>query len=720
MRNIGVFFITLNEISLVQSNTYIDTYTEEMKLKLTRDTTRDILRIGLFILVIAIIIQLFPHEKKFKYHYDIGKPWAYELLTSTFDFPIYKTEEQLKTDKEELLKNFSPYFSKDEIIQKRQVNKWYSDWKMTHPEEEPKYIEYINQKLNKIYTKGVLSVKDYEMLRSKQVNEIKVVLPSRATQNVLVDDIYTQKAAYEELLLDKPSGLSGNDFQNYNLNLYLTENLHYDSITSLNVQNDMLKELSLTSGMIQARERIIDRGEIVTPGVYAILNSMKIETEKKNSQFQNSYLVLLGEVIVVFGLILLLTLYLYLFRPQIFVGTNNLVFISLLMLIVIAMASVVIRFTGFSIYIVPFSILPIVIRVFYDSRTALFAHIITVLIVSFMAENPSMFIVLQVAAGMAAVSGLKDLTQRSQLTQTALYIFITYIFMYSALEFISEGDLKKIHFLPMLYFAISSLLLLFAYVLIYLFEKIFGLISSITLVELTNINSDLMMQFAEVAPGTFQHSLQVSNLATEAAKKINANSLLVRTGALYHDIGKMKNPQYFIENQMEGDNPLTKMDYVNAAQAIIQHVPDGVVIAKKHHLPEQIIAFITTHHGRGKVKYFYNSFVNNNPNVQPDEEKFLYPGPIPFSKETAVLMMADAVEARSRTLEVYTEDSICNMVDAMIDAQIADGQFKDAPISFRDVETVKKVLADKIKSIYHSRIVYPDIKNVAVNSKKQG
>lgn len=264
--------------------------------------------------------------------------------------------------------------------------------------------------------------------------------------------------------------------------------------------------------------------------------------------------------------------------------------------------------------------------------------------------------------------------------------------------------------MPLVYFAISSLLLLFAYVLIYMFEKIFGLVSSITLVELTNINSDLMMRFAEEAPGTFQHSLQVSNLATEAAKKITANSLLVRTGALYHDIGKMKNPEFFIENQVGGNNPLLSMSHEEAAQAIIQHVPDGVAIAKKHHLPEQIIGFITTHHGRTKTRFFYNSFVNENPGVTPDVEKFTYPGPLPYSKETAILMMADAVEARSRTLGEYTEKSITDMVENMIDAQIADGQFKDAPISFKDVETVKKVLADKIKNIYHSRISYPELK----------
>ena len=475
--------------------------------------------------------------------------------------------------------------------------------------------------------------------------------------------------------------------------------------------DNLLNDISLTSGMVQKGERIIDKGEIITPEIYTMLNSLQKESNKKaTSIFHDSYLVMIGEIIIIFMLILLLTLYLNLFRPQIYKSTNNLVFISLLILLIAGIASFVIRGSNLSVLIVPFAILPIIIRVFYDSRTALFVHVITVLIVSFMVPNPFLFIILQIAAGMAAVSGLKDLTQRSQLTQTAFYIFLTYSVIYVSFEFITEGALEKLHFLPILFFGISSFLLLFTYVLVYLFEKIFGLISALTLVELTNINSDLMLQFAELAPGTFQHSLQMSNLASEAAKKIGANSLLVRTGALYHDIGKMKHPEYFVENQADGENKLLKMDYLEAAQVVIQHVPDGVEIAKKHRLPEQIIGFITTHHGRSKVKYFYNSYVNDNPDVKPDLEKFMYPGPLPFSKETAILMMTDGVEARSRTLEEYTEESITKMVNQMIDSQIADGQFKNAPISFRDVETVKRVLADKIKSMYHNRIKYPDLK----------
>ena len=681
-----------------------------MKFKLTQDTIKNVTKLGLFIALVAIIVQLFPKDKQFKYQYEVGKPWSYELMTAAYDFPIYKTEKQLDADKKELMENYSPYFQVDENVATQQLNRWRSDWKLKN-NTDPKYFAFVEKKLKTIYENGIISSLMYDRMKSKGYKSIVVVKPSRLTENVSIDELHTPKTAYEEILMDKPYFISDGELSNYNLNLYLVENLRYDSITSEAVKKDMFKNLSLTSGMVQTGERIIDRGEIVTPGTYAILNSMKIESEKRKSVFEESYLVLIGEIIIIFMLILLLTFYLYLFRPYIFGTSKNLVFIALMILLIVGLSSLVLRFSSLSIYIVPFALLPIIIRVFFDSRTALFAHIITVLIISFMVDNPFLFIILQITAGMTAVTGLKDMTQRSQLTQTALYIFLSYTVMYLSSEFIAEGDIARIHFLPIINFALSSLLLLFAYVLIYILEKIFGLISAITLVELTNINSDLMMKFAEQAPGTFQHSLQVSNLATEAAKKINANSLLVRTGALYHDIGKMKNPQYFIENQEGGKNPLLEMSYEDAAKAVVSHIADGVAIAKKYRLPDQIVGFITTHQGRTKTKYFYNSYVNANPGVIPDENVFMYPGPIPFSKETAILMMADAVEARSRTLGEYTEKSISEMVENMIDSQIADGQLKDAPISFRDVETVKKVFTEKIKNIYHNRITYPELQN---------
>lgn len=675
-----------------------------MKIKITQKHLDNFIKVGLIICVIAIIIQLFPTENKFKYHFEIGKPWSYELITASFDFPIYKNEETILKETSELLKNYAPYYVIDTTMAQKQFNKLAADYQKNN-EKPIDNQTFLKNKLEQIYAKGVISAEDLSELNGEARTKIHYILPNRLTRQIPVNELYTPKTAYEEILRDAPEQV-----KDYNLNLYLVENLKYDTATSNVAKNDLLKDLSLTSGMIQTGERIIDRGEIVTPDSYAALNSLKIEYQKRRSSLQQSSLVIIGEIIIITALVALFFLYLNLFRPRIFESFGNLLFISLLILIITGLASITVRYTAWNYFMIPFALLPIIIRVFFDSRTALFAHIITVLIISFMVDNSFRFVVLQIAVGMAAVSSLKDMTQRSQLAQTALYIFLSYVGLYLAFEFISEGELKRIHWLPVLYFGVSSAFLLLAYILIYIFEKIFGLISAVTLVELTNVNSDLMMKFAETAPGTFQHTLQVSNLATEAAKKIGANSLLVRTGALYHDIGKMKNPHYFIENQMGGPNPLAEMNFEEASRKIIDHVHAGVEIARKNHLPEQIINFITTHHGLGKTKYFYNSFINANPGVAPNEEAYCYPGPLPNSKETAILMMADAVEARSRSLGVYTEETINDAVEKMIDSQIADGQFKDAPISFRDVETVKSVFKEKIKNIYHSRIVYPELK----------
>jgi len=675
-----------------------------MKIRPTPSQLQDLGRVGIFTILALLIVILFPKEEKFKYQFEIGKPWSYELITAAFDFPIYKSDQQISKEKDEILKDYTPFYKLDTSVVTKQLSKLTFDLQKKG-ESSYRLKNYLNTKFKKIYSLGIISVEEFNKLQVDKKDEISCILPNRVTHTISSQDLYTPKSAYEELIKEAPVSL-----KSYDINMYLTDNLKYDSLTSETSKNEILKNFSNTLGMVQSGERIIDRGEIVTPTNYLVLNSLKIESEKRKTTLQQSSIVVIGEIIMVIGLMTLFFLYILLFRPRIYENTSNLIFILLLILMIVSIASLTIRFTTLNYYIVPFALLPMIIRVFFDSRTALFAHIITVLIISFMVDNAFQFAILQITAGMAAVSSLKDMSQRSQLAQTALYIFLSYTLMFLAFEFISKGDVQRIDWHYIAFFGISSIFLLFAYVLIYLFEKIFGLLSSVTLVELTNINSDLMMEFSERAPGTFQHSLQVSNLATEAARKINANSLLVRTGALYHDIGKMKHPEFFIENQLGGKNPLTDVDFEEASKIVINHVTDGVEIAKKSHLPEQIINFIGTHHGLSKTKYFYNSYINANPDKKPDEAVFTYPGPIPNSKESAILMMADAVEARSRSLSEYSDESINEMVENMINGQIAEGEFKDAPISFRDVELVKAVFKEKLKNIYHNRIKYPELK----------
>jgi putative nucleotidyltransferase with HDIG domain len=672
-----------------------------MKIKTTQAQIQNLTKAALILCVIGLIVQFFPTQNKLKYQFEVGKPWSYELVTASFDFPIYKSEQEVNKEREEILKDFTPYYKLDTTVNNFQIKRLFSDL-LKKNGRLPRSQNYLKSKFRSIYSQGIISVGEYNNLAIDARQNISCILPNRVTHTQSVDNVYTPKTAYEEIILNAPE-----DLKSFNLNLYLVENLKYDSATSKMSKNELLKTLSLTSGMVQSGERIIDRGEIVTPSTYLVLRSLKIEYEKRKGSIQQSGIVVVGEITLIFGLICLFFIYIYLFRRRIFERFGDLLFMSLLIVMIVGLTAFTMHYTSFSYYMVPYALLPIIIRVFYDSRTALFAHIITMLIISFMVDNSFQFLVLQIVIGMTAVSSLKDMTQRSQLAQTASYIFLVYTAAYLAFEFVTEGDIMKVNLLPILYFAISSVFILFAYLLIYFFEKIFGLVSAITLVELTNMNSDLMMKFAEVAPGTFQHSLQVSNLATEAAKKINANSLLVRTGALYHDIGKMRHPDFFTENQMGGKNPLSDMDFEEASHIVINHVTDGIEIAKRSHLPEQIINFIGTHHGLSKTRFFYNSFINANPDVKPNDAAFTYPGPLPNNKETAILMMADAVEARSRSLPEYTEESINDLVEDMIDSQIADGQFKDAPITFRDVETVKSVFKWKIKNIYHTRIAYP-------------
>ncbi len=687
-----------------------------MKFKLTKDHIRNLTKLGLFLVVVIIILQLFPSQDSFNYKYEVGKPWTHEMITASFDFPIYKDEKQLEEERAEILKNYIPYYQLDTAAGKLRYEEFVRDYQVNNG-YQPILRSVLQQKFNQIYSTGIISLEEQERLLSKGIESIYCIYPSRLTRLVPLTNLYTPKTAYEEVMRSGTES-DRNILGSYNLNLYLIDNVKYDAATSEIAEKELLNSLSLTMGLVQTGERIVDRGEIVTPEVYAMLNSLKLNYDQQHTSRQST-IVLTGEFLIILGFIILLFAYFVLFRPRIYDDLGNIILILLLVVLITTLASMAVRFHNDVIhyYMVPYALLPIIIRVFFDSRTALFTHIVTSVIISFMVDEPFQFLVLQIAVGMLAVSSLKDLAQRSQLAQTALYIFLCYTAAYVASVFIAEGDINRVNWLPVVYFAVSSMFLLFAYILIYVFEKIFGLVSSVTLVELTNINSDLMLKFAETAPGTFQHSLQVSNIATEAAKKIGANSLLVRTGALYHDIGKMKAPGYYTENQLGGNNPLLEKDYEDAARIIIDHVPDGIQIAKKYHLPEQIVNFIGTHHGRSKARYFYNSFINENPGVKPNEAAFTYPGPLPSTKETAILMMADAVEARSRSLKEYTEKTIGDMVEDMIDMQIADGQFKDSPITFQDVETVKRVFKDKLINIYHTRIVYPKTKQ-EIDTKK--
>ena len=629
-----------------------------------KSSLRISLQVLSFALLAALSIYLAPkYSNPFKYHFEVGQPWAYGLVTAESNFAIYKTDAQLLEEQQQVMRDYTPC-----------------------------YLVDTNSQYNTLY---VIPLAEMERLRALGCSKVSV-LHNRVATQVPVADLYTPKTAYE--------------YTHKNI----VPNLQYDSITSENMRQNLLSSISLTEGMVQMGEKIIDTGEIVSEHTYQILESLRRTIEEQNISHRQSFTSTIGVGIYIVILISLFGLYLYTYRRKLLDSLRHILFFTILMSMLICAAFLVLRhFSASYIFLIPFAWVPIITRVFYDSRTAIFIHIITVFIVSIAAPAPYVFILLQVITGIVAVISLRDMTQRAQLAQTALFTFLMYSVVYTASTLLVTGSIANVEYNYYIYFAVNAVLVICAYGLIFLFERTFGLVSNITLVELTNVNSNLMLEFAEKAPGTFQHSLQVSNLATEAAKRIGAKVLLVRTGALYHDIGKMAHPEYFIENQI-GNNPLQSMPYAEAAKVIIEHVSDGERIARKHHLPEVIIHFIKSHHGTSVTRYFYNSAVNQakeQGKTAQDvrKEDYAYPGPKPHSKEAAILMMADAIEARSRTLNELTEQSISAMVDQMIDAQVADGQFAETKLSFKDLEDIRGIFKQKLIEINHHRITYPTI-----------
>jgi putative nucleotidyltransferase with HDIG domain len=476
-------------------------------------------------------------------------------------------------------------------------------------------------------------------------------------------------------------------------------------------REEAFPETVLSDGMVQAGERIIDRGEIVSGKTYGILRSLKQIYDREAGSVQRQSGLILGTTVIVAALMICFLLYLTYFRKKIFARMKDVVFLLSMLGLFVFLTEINVSYSLFNIYIIPYTVIPIVIRTFFDSRTALMTHLTTILICSLMIPLPFEFILMQFIVSMVAVFVLKDLTQRSELVKCAFYIFLSYVFIYCGFLFLQEGDLSAINWYMIIYFGINFLFVMFTYPFIYILEKIFGYISNVTLVELSDINTPALSTFSETCPGSFQHSLQVSMLGTAAAAKVGANPQLVRTGALYHDLGKMINPAYFTENRMGGNNPHDQLSLEESARIITNHVPEGEKKAAEFKLPPAIVKFIVTHHGKGKAKYFYNTFINQNPDKPVDEEVFSYKGSNPDTKETAILMMADSVEAASRSLKDYSEESIRQLVNRIIDAQIADGLLNDAPLTFRNITTIKAVFSDKLASMYHSRITYPEIKN---------
>lgn len=664
----------------------------------------------IFIATVSVIVYFLPNEGKFNYQFDINKPWKYGLLQASFDFPIYKNDIQVQKEQDSILADYQPYFQIDKEAEKNVLSKLREDYNKTlrHSLPGTDYVRYIERTLKALYEDGIIAGNDLKRMEEDSIIAIRLVDKNVATSR-FIDQLYTVKEAYEYLLNADTTHYKKKILQQCNLNDYITPNLVYDEEKSEAAQKDLLSNISWANGFVLNGQKIIDRGEIVDEQTYNILESLRKEWEKRSDLVQEKRLTLAGQILYVGIFLFCFMAYLELFRADYYERKGTLTLLFALIVFFPVLSSIMVEQNLSSIYVVPFAMIPIIVRVFLDSRTAFMAHVTIILLCSITLRFPHEFILLQVVAGMVAIYSLRELSQRSQLLRTALVVFISYALLYFAFELIHEDDLTKLNTRMYIYFMINGILLLFAYPLLFLLEKIFGFTSDVTLVELSNINNSLLREMSEVAPGTFQHSLQMANLAAAAANKIGGKSQLVRTGALYHDIGKMVNPAFFTENQ-SGVNPHKSLSYEQSAQVIISHITDGLKLAEKHNLPKVIKDFISTHHGRGLTKYFYISYKNEHPDEEVDQEKFRYPGPNPFTKEQAVLMMADSVEAASRSLPEYTEESISTLVDKIIDTQVSEGYFKECPITFKDIATVKALFKEKLKTMYHTRISYPELR----------
>lgn len=667
--------------------------------------SRLLVKVAIVIATVTVIVWVMPDDSRTYFRVEQGRPWRHSDLTAPFDFPIYKSDKTIKKERDSLMRQYEPYYSLDTETEGKQVRRFVADFSKGIPGLPDDYISIIANRLRRIYQRGVMNTTDHNRLRADTSKMVRVVNGKNAA-SIRVINIYSEKGAYEELFLDEMLSQHRQALQKCNLNDYITPNLIFDQTRSEASLTDLMNSVPLASGVAQKGQKIIGRGDIVDENAYRIIESLKMENERRNSNSGKIGLVTMGETIYVALLVLCFTIYLSLFRKDYFEKTRSIAMLYSLIVIFVMFTALLVGNSIGHVYILPYAIVPIFVRVFMDSRTAFFTHFTMILICACMLQFPFDFIVVQTVAGLAAIYSLRELQYRSQLFKTAFIVTIVSMPMHAAYEMMHVPTMGDIDTSALNYLIVNGTLLLFAYPMLYLVEKMFGFTSDITLIELSNTNNDLLRRMSEVAPGTFQHSIQVGNLAAAIANKIGAKSQLVRTGALYHDIGKITSPIYFTENQ-SAINPHENMSYIDSAQIIIGHVTDGLKLAEKYNLPTVIREFISTHHGQGKAKYFYVKYKNEHPDDYVDDLLFTYPGPNPFTREQAILMMADTVEAASRSLPDYTEKSIRDLVNRLVDGQLADGYFRECPITFRDIAYAKTVLIDKLKTIYHTRVSYP-------------
>ena len=681
-------------------------------------TWKGILSQALVIAVITFITVWFlPGADRSTFLVDVGRPWPHSRLRAPFDFYIFKSEAELQHERDSILQTYSPYFEQSLETMERQLAAFRTAARSQKPGEMPRaYLDFVEEQLRNIYQQGIIDVDNLKVLQLQNTQSVILYHGTEAI-TVPVSQLYTEKSAYEHLFsAAEAEHLDRKRLQGLNLNGYIKVNLTYDEEKSDQLRDGMERLISPSSGMVYAGQNIIDRGDIVTEETYQILSSYNRTLQERSKNTINAdNQVVFGQIMYVLAIFLSLTIYFNLFRKDYIGSVRSVSLLVALILTFSILTSLIIEHTLLSVYVIPYAMLPVFVRIFMDSRTAYFVHVITIMLCAISLSYPFEFIATQLVAGLVAIYSLREMSQRSQIIRTAILVTLSALFMYLSIEmvhghtFFGEDALMRIDWQIYVHLLIAGVLLLFAYPLMALLERMFGFISDVTLVELSNVNSELLRQLSETAPGTFQHSMQVANLAAEVANQLGVKAQLVRTGALYHDIGKMKNPEFFTENQLGGINPHRNLSNRESAAIILRHVKDGEELADRYRLPRLVREFITTHHGRGIAKFFYINEKNAHPNEEVNPEDYRYQGENPHTVEQAILMMTDAVEAAARSLQEYTEESIGQLVDKMIDSQVAEGFFQRCPITFQDISTAKEVLKGKLRTIYHTRVTYPTL-----------
>jgi putative nucleotidyltransferase with HDIG domain len=677
-----------------------------------------IFKVFLFVITISLIVALFPKEYKFRYEFQLEKPWLYEDLIAPFDFAIKKTKAEIITEKQEIISNVKPYFVRNNEVSKKHHDQLLNDfelqWKQkygdgnTYLQLKKTNLSFLENILDSLYSAGIIEMS--ETIENKDNDFTVFVMNDKIAEETELGKFYTIRSAdqYIRQNIDQSKGVD-KDLALLLLENAITQNILYDAIRTSRETLSGINNISLTRGIVQKGERVVSKGEIVNDTRYQKIISLKEEYEGHIGGSLSFLMILVGQTILISMAIIVLVMFLSMFRKDILADNRKIMLIlSLILLMVIVTSILLKRFNSELVSLVPLCLVPFIIRAFFDTRLGLFVHIITVVIIGFLVPNGFEFVFLQLIAGIVTIISVVNLEKRSQFFLTSIYIFLTYSIIYTGMNLAQDGSFENIRGNNFVLFAGSSAMTLLSFPLIYLYERVFGYVTSLSLLELSSINNKLLRELSLKAPGTFQHSLQVANLAQEAVYRIDGNALLARTGALYHDAGKLDNSYYFTENQIAGANPHNELALTESAKIIIAHVSKGVELARKFKIPEPVIDFIRTHHGTRKTGYLFSRYQQQHPNVSPEEElQFTYPGPLPFSKETAVVMMADAVEAASKSMKSPDKQSISDMVEEIIDKQVEQKQFKNSNITLKDITRVKHVFKQRLMNIYHIRIEYP-------------